>query len=184
MSAGVSTAVKVTDGGEGSSKSKSVKKMRIDTLLAGGIAGAAARTITAPLDRVKILMQTQKLTGENKYNSLVQSLVRVAKEDGIKGYWRGNMANCVRVVPYSATQFVTFEYLKNVSFLSSLPQIVQRLSFGAAAGMAASFVTHPLDVVRLRLAVEPELRGMYHAITSLWKEGRVTIQSMLCPFLV
>ena len=155
---------------------RNVKRMRLDTLLAGGIAGAAARTITAPLDRVKILMQTQRLSAggaSDKYTSLMQALFRVAREDGIKGYWRGNLANCIRVVPYSATQFVTFEHLKSISFASFLPAIMQRLTYGAFAGMAASFVTHPLDVIRLRLAVEPELRGVTHAFFSLWKEGKV-----------
>jgi solute carrier family 25 phosphate transporter 23/24/25/41 len=155
---------------------QTVKRMRMDTLLAGGIAGAAARTITAPLDRVKILMQTQRISaagGSDKYTSLWQALSRVAREDGIKGYWRGNLANCIRVVPYSATQFVTFEHLKHISFAGFLPPIMQRLSYGAMAGMAASLVTHPLDVIRLRLAVEPELRGVTHAFFSLWKEGQV-----------
>ena len=153
-----------------------VKRMRVDTLLAGGIAGAAARTITAPLDRVKILMQTQRLSSSgasDKYTSLWQALARVAREDGIKGYWRGNFANCIRVVPYSATQFVTFEHLKNISFVDFLPSIIQRLTYGALAGMAASFVTHPLDVIRLRLAVEPDLRGVTDAFFSLWREGKV-----------
>jgi solute carrier family 25 phosphate transporter 23/24/25/41 len=168
----------------GADSKKSVKRMRLDTLLAGGIAGAAARTITAPLDRVKILMQTQRLSGNgaaDKYTSLWQALFRVAREDGIKGYWRGNLANCIRVVPYSATQFVTFEHLKSISFANFLPTIMQRLTYGALAGMAASFVTHPLDVIRLRLAVEPELRGVMHAFFSLWKEGQVTY--LACPFL-
>ena len=149
--------------------------MRIDTLLAGGFAGATARTITAPLDRVKILMQTERISSgtSDKYTSLWQALNRVGREEGIRGYWRGNLANCIRVVPYSATQFVTFEYLKQTGFVESLPLVPQSLIFGAIAGMTASFVTHPLDVVRLRLAVEPELKGLVHSFTSLWKEGKV-----------
>ncbi len=43
------------------------------------------------------------------------------------------------------------------------------------AGICASIATHPLDVIRTRLAVEPELRGISHAVTSLWAEGRIKV---------
>jgi len=39
--------------------------------------------------------------------------------------------------------------------------------------MMASFVTHPLDVVRTRLAVQPELTGIIHSFQTLWAEGQV-----------
>ena len=150
-----------------------------DTLFAGGIAGACARTATAPLDRVKILMQTQRLTsggGADKYTGLWQALRRVVHDDGVRGYFRGNLANCIRVVPYSATQFVTFDYCKRVvtDFTGQAqPTIVQRLGCGAMAGICASFATHPLDVIRTRLAVQKELAGITHTITTLWAEGGV-----------
>jgi solute carrier family 25 phosphate transporter 23/24/25/41 len=154
-------------------------RMRMDTLAAGGLAGATARTITAPLDRVKILMQTEHLTsggGPSKYTGLVQSLRRVLMEEGAKGYFRGNMVNCIRVFPYSATQFVTFDYMKRSVCAytgEKQPSVPQRLACGAIAGCAASFVTHPLDVLRTRLAVQPELRGIAHALGSVWQEGGV-----------
>jgi len=153
--------------------------LKLDTLVAGGTAGACARTATAPLDRVKILMQTQHLTSggaPDKYRGLWQGLVRVFKEDGVKSYWRGNLANCIRVVPYSATQFITFDHCKTVvaSFTGrNTPSVPERLCCGAAAGICASVVTHPLDVVRTRLAVQPELRGINHTFSTLWKEGGV-----------
>lgn len=155
--------------------------LKVDTLLAGGIAGGCARTITAPLDRVKILMQTQRLTSagaEDKYKGLWQSLVRIYKEDGVRSYWRGNLANCVRVVPYSATQFMTFAHCKDHVCQytgKEHPTVPERLCCGAIAGMMASFVTHPLDVVRTRMAVQPELQGITHTFATLWAEGQVTL---------
>jgi len=155
------------------------RAIKPDTLFAGGIAGACARTATAPLDRVKILMQTQRLTsggGADKYTGLWQALTRVVREDGVRGYFRGNLANCIRVVPYSATQFVTFDLCKSTvaSYTGKdQPTIVQRLACGACAGICASFATHPLDVIRTRLAVQAELKGITHTVTTLWGEGGV-----------
>jgi solute carrier family 25 phosphate transporter 23/24/25/41 len=39
--------------------------------------------------------------------------------------------------------------------------------------MMASAVTHPLDVVRTRMAVQPELTGIFHTFAVLWGEGKV-----------
>ena len=76
-------------------------------LACGGAAGATARTFVAPIDRVKILMQTQHVSSpsssaEPKYRSLSQSLRQIVAEEGVHKLWRGNGVNCIRVVPYSA----------------------------------------------------------------------------------
>lgn len=55
--------------------------------VAGGVAGMISRTAVAPIDRVKILMQTEKITsggkGPSKYNGVVQSLRAIAAEASI-----------------------------------------------------------------------------------------------------
>ena len=46
--------------------------------------------------------------------------------------------------------------------------ISRRLLAGALAGATATSITHPLDVIRLRLSVQPDLRGfgmLYAAYT-------------------
>ena len=37
---------------------------------------------------------------------------QIVAEEGVRKLWRGNGVNCIRVVPYSATQFVTYDKLK------------------------------------------------------------------------
>jgi hypothetical protein len=89
-------------------------------LAAGGAAGAVARTFVAPVDRVKILMQTQHVNAgaQPKYFSLVQSIKTIVKDEGVAKLWRGNGVNCIRVVPYSGFQFASYDKIKSL-FLSS-----------------------------------------------------------------
>lgn len=156
-------------------------------LASGGAAGAIARTFVAPIDRVKILMQTQyaspsagaatKATAAEtpaKYHSLSQSLRRIVTEEGVARLWRGNGVNCIRVVPYSASQFVVYDKLKASLLESTSGQtfgLYHRLTCGAGAAMVATALTYPLDMVRLRLSVEPELNGFKDSVRSILADG-------------
>ena len=142
-------------------------------LICGGVAGATARSFVAPIDRVKILMQTQQLTTKDgkTYNSVAQSLRHIMQNEGILKLWRGNGVNCIRVFPYAATQFVSYDKYKHLlSFDDGSMTIFRRLFAGALAGGTATSLTHPLDVVRLRLSVQPELRGFGDAFRSVYAE--------------
>ena len=77
-------------------------------LVAGGIAGIVSRTLVSPLERLKILFQVQYITGHDvkaKYVTPVQALRQILKEEGVKGFFRGNGANCIRVFPCTYLNF-------------------------------------------------------------------------------
>ena len=162
-------------------------------LLCGGLAGATARTTVAPIDRVKILMQTAFIAGtSDKHTSIARTLRNILTEEGIHGFWRGNGVNCIRVAPYAATQFASYEKYKRVMLgdRESLT-IVQRLACGGLAGATATTFTHPLDVIRLRLSVNKDLVGirgalkdvlMENGLKSLYK-GYVPTLLSLSPFI-
>ena len=83
--------------------------------LAGGVAGAVSRTVVSPLERLKILFQIQS-HGRNEYNmSVGKGLAKMWREEGWKGFMRGNGTNCIRIVPYSAVQFGSYNFYKSVS---------------------------------------------------------------------
>lgn len=82
--------------------------------IAGGVAGAVSRTIVSPLERLKILLQIQSV-GRTEYKlSIWKALVKIGKEEGWKGYMRGNGTNCIRIVPYSAVQFGSYSFYRRV----------------------------------------------------------------------
>nr|KJB17080.1 hypothetical protein B456_002G263700 [Gossypium raimondii] len=138
---------------------------------AGAVAGAVAKTVTAPLDRVKLLMQTQGVRvgqeSAKKSIGLIEALVSIGKDDGIKGYWKGNLPQ------------------KLFTGKDGELSVLERLAAGACAGMTSTFITYPLDVLRLRLAVEPGYRKMSEvALTMLREEGFGSFYYGLVPSLI
>jgi Mitochondrial carrier protein len=82
--------------------------------MAGGVAGAVSRTVVSPLERLKILYQVQSV-GRNEYQmSIYKALRKMWTEEGWRGFMRGNGTNCVRIIPYSAVQFGSYNIYKRV----------------------------------------------------------------------
>lgn len=123
--------------------------------IAGGIAGATSRTVVSPLERLKIIQQVQPPGTEGQYKGVWQSLVRIWREEGFRGFMRGNGINCLRIVPYSAVQFTTYEQLKKWFTNNGTKQLdtPTRLISGALAGITSVCTTYPLDLVRSRLSI-------------------------------
>lgn len=86
--------------------------------MAGGVAGAVSRTVVSPLERLKILYQVQSV-GRNEYQmSIYKALKKMWMEEGWRGFMRGNGTNCVRIIPYSAVQFGSYNIYKRVRDMS------------------------------------------------------------------
>ncbi|KAF7546156.1 hypothetical protein G7046_g9379 [Stylonectria norvegica] len=166
-----------------------ISKPVIAAFCAGGVAGAVSRTVVSPLERLKILMQVQSV-GRDAYKlSVGQALGKMWKEEGWRGFMRGNGTNCVRIVPYSAVQFSAYGFYKRNIF-ESYPgadlSALTRLVCGGLAGITSVVFTYPLDIVRTRLSIQsasfselgtkPEkLPGMWTTLTLMYKtEGGVS----------
>ncbi|KAL2264978.1 hypothetical protein VTJ83DRAFT_7488 [Remersonia thermophila] len=124
---------------------------------AGGVAGAVSRTVVSPLERLKILFQVQS-AGRDAYKlSVGKALAKMWREEGWRGFMRGNGTNCIRIVPYSAVQFGSYNFYKKHIFErfegDSLTPI-SRLTCGGIAGITSVTFTYPLDIVRTRLSVQ------------------------------
>jgi solute carrier family 25 (adenine nucleotide translocator) protein 4/5/6/31 len=134
----------------------------LDFLL-GGVSAAVSKTAVAPIERIKLLLQTQdanaKITGEMKYKGIVDCMVRVPKEEGVSAFWRGNLANVIRYFPTQALNFAFKDTYKKV-FCPFNPKtdfwkfFFGNLASGGAAGATSLMVVYPLDFARTRLAAD------------------------------
>ncbi|PGH04755.1 hypothetical protein AJ79_06976 [Helicocarpus griseus UAMH5409] len=124
--------------------------------IAGGVAGAVSRTIVSPLERLKILLQIQSV-GRTEYKlSIWKALVKIGREEGWRGFMRGNGTNCIRIVPYSAVQFGSYSFYKKLFEPTPGGELtpLRRLLCGGIAGITSVTFTYPLDIVRTRLSIQ------------------------------
>ncbi|KAK5105238.1 hypothetical protein LTS08_001513 [Lithohypha guttulata] len=123
---------------------------------AGGVAGAVSRTVVSPLERLKILYQVQSV-GRNEYKmSVGKALAKMWRDEGWRGFMRGNGTNCIRIVPYSAVQFGSFNLYKRFVEHTTGTDLTSlgRLLCGGCAGITSVTFTYPLDIVRTRLSIQ------------------------------
>ena len=155
------------------------------SLVAGGVAGAVSRTVVSPLERIKLLFQMQGRPP--KYTGVLQAMRLIYREDGVKGFFYGNLANVIRITPTSAFQFYFYELFKKVFFQGRKELTpLERLFAGGTAGCTALVLTYPLDLVRARLTFQTsqnrQYKGIIHGLTTVVsKEGPLALYKGLWP---
>jgi len=139
---------------------RQVDKNTLDYVLksgfAGGVAGVCAKSLIAPLDRIKILFQTGNphfLKDRGSMNGLLKAFHHISLVDGVRGFYQGHSATLLRIFPYAGIKFITYEQLRNFFIPSQQYEThIRRLVSGSLAGLSSVFVTYPLDLVRVKMA--------------------------------
>jgi len=167
---------------------KSKIEQLLSDLLIGGTIGAISKTIMAPVERVKLLMQTQDsnpkvISGEVKrYTGIGDCITRVRTEQGVWSFWRGNLVNCLRYAPQqgSALAFNDFlnalfpNYNSNTDFWKSF---AVKLTSGGLAGALANTICYPFDFARTRLASDlagKQFNGIWDCIATTVRQQGIT----------
>ena len=140
--------------------------------IAGGIAGVGSRTFTSPLDVVKIIAQV----GSKQHTGFIGTFKNIYRQEGLKGFWKGNGVACLRLFPYSAINFAVFNEMKKALTDPETGRMsnLNSLTAGAVAGCIATICVYPLDMVKTRLTVqvdgEAKYKGIIDAFRVIYKE--------------
>uniref|UniRef100_A0A8C2W9Q4 Solute carrier family 25 member 42 n=1 Tax=Cyclopterus lumpus TaxID=8103 RepID=A0A8C2W9Q4_CYCLU len=180
--------------------------------LAGSLAGTTAAMLTYPLDMVRARMA---VTAREMYSNIMHVFVRISQEEGVRTLYRGFTPTIMGVIPYAGITFFTYETLKKLHTVFGLsvlgyqktkrpqPYPLERLAFGACAGLIGQSASYPLDVVRRRMqtagvtgssyatilgtmrgivAQEGVMRGLYKGLSMNWIKGPIAVGISLTTF--
>lgn len=147
------------------------------SLLAGGIAGSTAKTVVAPLDRVKILFQGKNPHFKQyagSWSGAFRALAEIWRESGVLGLYRGHSATLSRIFPYAALNYMCFEQYKRILMgtRSQSESHMRRLLAGSLAGATSVTLTYPLDYVHSRMTYQHK----QNRYTNIWQTILLTMK--------
>jgi len=138
-------------------------------IFAGAVAGIISRTFCAPLEMISTVI----MCGKGGQEGLVKALRNVWNTEGLKGLFKGNGANILKVAPSRGLQFLVYEAVKRWMIAGGAVLTPQARLFAAGvAGMSAAAVVYPLDVAKTLLTLYPDrCTGVKSALGYAAKSG-------------
>ncbi|XP_026480869.1 mitochondrial glycine transporter B-like isoform X2 [Ctenocephalides felis] len=132
--------------------------------------GVAARTMSGAALIPITVIKTRYESGVYNYASMTQALTIIWRTEGLRGLCCGLTATLVRDAPFSGLYLMFYTQSKQAipqDILKSPYASCVHFTCGVTAGILASAVTHPADVIKTQMQLYPDkftsvLRAMGH----------------------
>ena len=142
---------------------KKIKLSFVEDFLLSGVAAVTSKTASAPIERIKMVVQNQAEmvkagTLDKPFNSVLECAAWINKEEGFAAFWKSNFTNCIRYFPTQALNFSfkeevkKFDTLKKDSTDSYFVSTGKNITAGGIAGTGSLTFVYSLDYARTRLA--------------------------------
>lgn len=142
---------------------KKVKLNFVEDFFLAGVAAVTSKTISAPIERVKMVVQNQdemikRGTLTKPFTGIMDCTNWIMKNEGFAAFWRSNFTNCLRYFPTQALNFAFKGQLKTIPALAKNKQdgyalmMGKNIVGGGLAGGGSLCFVYSLDYARTRLA--------------------------------
>ena len=81
--------------------------------ISGSISGIIASCSVYPLETIRTKITAQ--SNNNIYKNYFDCVKKSFNKGGIKGFYKGNVLYTLGMIPYQGTNFLTYEYLNDLS---------------------------------------------------------------------
>ncbi|KAJ5248642.1 hypothetical protein N7468_000093 [Penicillium chermesinum] len=133
-------------------------------LLSGAASGSVTSLALTPIELIKCKMQVPVESAGSKPPGPMTLIISVFRQEGLRGFWRGQLGTLIRETGGSAAWFGGYESVSSVfrqysakeqSYSASDPlPIHQQMIAGATAGIAYNFLFFPADTIKSRMQTE------------------------------
>jgi solute carrier family 25 (adenine nucleotide translocator) protein 4/5/6/31 len=133
-----------------------------EDFMIGGVAAGLSKTVAAPIERIKLLIQNQdEMIKQGRldkpYGGIGDCFKRVIADEGFVALWRGNLANVLRYFPTQALNFAFKDYFKKMFAMDKKRDgyakwFAANMASGGLAGASSLLFVYSLDYARTRLA--------------------------------
>lgn len=157
--------------------------------ISGAASGAFTSLLLTPIELVKCKMQVPQADGRIVRGPGPFAVIAlVFKQQGLLGFWRGQLGTLIRETGGSAAWFGSYEGVSllfrirnhemqqaersaEVNAHAPLP-VHQSLLAGAVAGMSYNFVFYPADTIKSRMQTE-DVKSHVSRKQGFWTMGRI-----------
>eukprot|EP00066_Takifugu_rubripes_P006390 XP_003971155.1 PREDICTED: mitochondrial uncoupling protein 2-like [Takifugu rubripes] len=160
----------------------------VTRLMAGCTTGAMAVAFAQPTDVVKVRFQAQVREAESgrRYNGTLDAYKTIARDEGVRGLWKGCLPNITRNAIVNCAELVTYDLIKELILKYDLMTDNLPCHFTAAfgAGFCTTVVASPVDVVKTRFmnSTSGQYSGAVNcALTMMRQEGPTAFYKGFMP---
>lgn len=157
---------------------------------AGFFSAIPATAVTAPFERVKVILQTQGQQGKaapesaakgaastaakqpKQFTGAIDVIGHLYREGGIKSVFKGSVATLARDGPGSALYFATYEYMKRRLTPEGQSMSLGAISFaGGMAGVAMWVPVFPIDTIKSQLQSSETSQSIGQVTRNIYRSG-------------
>jgi len=142
---------------------RKIKLNFAENFILSGIAAVTSKTIAAPIERIKMVVQNQdemlkQGTLDKPFKGIMDCAGWIMKNEGMTAFWRSNFTNCLRYFPTQALNFSFKGKIKSMPAFKkqksdgTLTALAKNITGGGLAGGGSLCFVYSLDFARTKLA--------------------------------
>ncbi|KAJ2486549.1 hypothetical protein IWW37_005585 [Coemansia sp. RSA 2050] len=144
------------------------------------LVGASSRALAGFLLMPGTVLKVQYESSLYRYRGMMPAVVEIWRSGGFRGFFVGAVPTAIRDAPYAGLYMLLYEAVKSYerAFAEgrgvSLRETTVTMVAGVSAGLTASYLTQPFDLVKTRMQLRPrEYTSVAQSFVKIFREESI-----------